>query len=883
MTKWTETASAHFDEYCRRVRKSLADDKSDADEVIDDLRRHIDEEANAAGLTVLDRETLIRLLAKFGAPEYDDQAENRPAAPVESRPKKVRSGPGVPTMVFGVVLPAVTILFELATGMSAGTLFDPLPTWFHVLLVSLVPLTNGILWETARSDRKRDLRLLGWLNAAAIGLCLIYALLFLPFVPFASIAVIYFGIGLIPLAPVLALPTTIILRMRLRQSAGVAELPGFAGGFALGIAALVALNAQTFLTYRGLALATDEDAATRAHGVKLLRSFGDEDQMLRACYGFIRGVGALDLMRYTATGDRHVSTDQARQIFYRVTGTAFNAHRPPKLYNRSGRWDGIDRQFSWDSALGGDAVAQRVRGLSIISSRLDAVAESDAGTTYTEWTMEFKNVDSRQREARAQIALPPGGVVSRLTLWIDGEEREAAFAGRSAVREAYRQVAVVRRRDPVLVTTAGPDRILMQCFPVPPNGGTMKIRIGVTAPLALDSADQGRHIWPRFLERNFRMPDEFEHSLWIDSTGEISGAMGTKVDGRDDCESWQTKASETQLAAGATTLSISRNPAVSVWTPALKEGTFVVQNLTESTATEPAKIVFVIDGSVGMNPHVDSILAGLKTLDPQTPFAVTLGMESGILDSGSNSTSPISLDTFIKSHKFVGGHDNIPALIDAWTSAASSPGSVVVWIHAPQAVQLESPDTFRQLIERSDGRIPIYEFQVSNGPDRVVEAMDGLPNIHHTPRTEDVRSDLESLLKTIVGQQAVLRWKRILTTETPSGLKTGSRHIERLWAKDEITALLKQRRTADAVALAAEQQLVTPCSGAVVLENQQQYDENNLNPVDAQSVPSIPEPSTILLLIVGVGGLLVRARSMRARRRSRYIERVGEASAIQEL
>jgi hypothetical protein len=64
------------------------------------------------------------------------------------------------------------------------------------------------------------------------------------------------------------------------------------------------------------------------------------------------------------------------------------------------------------------------------------------------------------------VQLPPGGVVSRLTLWVNGEEREAAFAGRSQTRQAYQQV-VSRRRDPVLVTTAGRDRVLVQCFPVP--------------------------------------------------------------------------------------------------------------------------------------------------------------------------------------------------------------------------------------------------------------------------------------------------------------------------------------------------------------------------------------------------------------------------------
>ena len=44
--------------------------------------------------------------------------------------------------------------------------------------------------------------------------------------------------------------------------------------------------------------------------------------------------------------------------------------------------------------------------------------------------------------------------MSRLTLWVNGEEREAAFAGRTQAREAYQQV-VARRRDPCSLQLPG--------------------------------------------------------------------------------------------------------------------------------------------------------------------------------------------------------------------------------------------------------------------------------------------------------------------------------------------------------------------------------------------------------------------------------------------
>ena len=45
-------------------------------------------------------------------------------------------------VLFGILLPFVTLAIELRTGMCAGTLGDPIPTIGHVLLVAFVPLAN---------------------------------------------------------------------------------------------------------------------------------------------------------------------------------------------------------------------------------------------------------------------------------------------------------------------------------------------------------------------------------------------------------------------------------------------------------------------------------------------------------------------------------------------------------------------------------------------------------------------------------------------------------------------------------------------------------------------------------------------------------------------
>ncbi len=80
----------------------------------------------------------------------------------------------------------------------------------------------------------------------------------------------------------------------------------------------------------------------------------------------------------------------------------------------------------------------------------------------------------------------------------------------------------------------------------------------------------------------------------------------------------------------------------------------------------------------------------------------------------------------------------------------------------------------------------------------------------------------------------------------------------RLWAAERIERLLLKTDEASrqaASALALKYHLVTPVSGAVVLETAAQYDAAGLTPVAKGSVPTVPEPEEWMLMFV-VGLLL---------------------------
>jgi hypothetical protein len=863
MIPWTEAAAILWEDFCRRTRDNLHGSGADADEVVDDLRRHVEEEIRASKFAIVTEEDMRRILARVGEP-----APSEPAPP-PGKKSFLRWSFLVMALLFGMLLPAGTLLFEVFTGASAGVLFDPIPTWFQILAVALVPFTNLWLWLVAFSGKGRWPKLLGWLSGAAAGVSVFYSILYLPFAPFSAMAVVYFGIGFIPLAPYFALLFTLLLRSNACHLFRSAQFGRFWPGFGISFLALALAQLPAIITYNSLARAVSDDPASRRAGVNALRRFGDEELLLRYSYGMESFREAkFDVVRLISSGDTRVSADQARAIYFRATGRPFNSVPPPSHYTRAGRWSVLDDDFDFsrDNALGGEAVAGRVKGLSLQSSRMDAVAEPDAAVVYCEWTMEFKNISRQQREARAQIALPPGAVVSRLTLWVNGEEREAAFGGRSQTRQAYQQVAVQQRRDPVLVTTCGPDRVLMQCFPVPPDGGTMKVRIGITAPLVLESAGRGDFAWPEFMERNFKLAPEFKHAVWVESPMKLASANSALAASQNAQKNFSLHGNLADNALGDVLVDRPVETRA-VWTPALVPGQIIRQRIEESEPGTVSRIVLVIDGSAGVKQWKESLVEAVGQIPPETEIALVMAD-----DNPSTPASPSHADKQtisavtgrLEHFHYSGGCDNLPALEQGWELAAAAEHGAVIWIHDTQPVLLSPADSLRQRMERGGRPVSIFDVQLRPGPNRIAEQLDGLRSFKVVPLSGGaLAGGLKKQFDVLEGKIHPLELIRdCVTNSTADGVQVG-RHIERLWAKDEAGRLASARRADEASKLAAGHQLVTPFSGAVVLETKQQYAQNNLTPAAANTVPVVPEPSTFALLIAGTALILWRVSRRR--------------------
>ena len=132
------------------------------------------------------------------------------------------------------------------------------------------------------------------------------------------------------------------------------------------------------------------------------------------------------------------------------------------------------------------------------------------------------------------------------------------------------------------------------------------------------------------------------------------------------------------------------------------------------------------------------------------------------------------------------------------------------------------------------------------GPNRILESLDGIADVRSVTRTVSLTEDPLYLGSRWAGETA--EWKavrrRLLRSDLGRddlGQRTSS-HLAKLWANDEVAKLasLGISDREHAVSLATSYQIVTPVSGAVVLETQTQYEQAGLKPADPADVPTIP-------------------------------------------
>lgn len=773
-------------------------------------------------------------------------------------------------LLAGVILPAIAISFEATMHICARMFFDPIPTSWHMLLVLLVPLTQLQVWFAIRRADPNGLKLAGFANAAAIVISLFYSFTFLPLLPFAALTLLVV-LGLLPLTPFFALTAALIMRKQLRRVAATAPKKSFpitTKGFLItvgvGITLIGVAELPGILTRHGLQMASSASPQTRSEGIRFLRKYGNRDYLLQRCYDY-RGHSFFVLGDWLST-ESLVKAHEVRDIYYRVTGEPFDASPPPLRVNAK-----LIRQddFEYRSGI--------LKGLSLTGSNLDGTIDADGGVGHLNWALEFDNYSDSDKEARAEIQLPPGAVVTGVTQSIWGVETETQFTGRSYYIPAGETLD--SRQPRVLVTTAGRDRILVQSYPVPAFRKAVKIRLGITVPLVLQTKDQARLILPHFNSRNFNVPGNLKHWILIDSNHPLNSDFGLAVHSvaRSHNAGFQMygEFSDAELMRPETALRLSRiDTDHGIWSPNPFEvdGSIVKQSLEERTPSHLRRIVLVVDTSASMAEWQTQIKSALNVLpsdiDVQLVRADADWLHESDLDVVvTGGKSQVSM--FLSDTTFAGGADNAPALTKAWDLATETPGNnAIVWIHSPQRTRLSSVEP---LLNRMKGRFygpSLYSVQTSAGSDEIVKRLDGINEVKSVVRLGSLGNDLERLFQQLSGQVPTLEFVR--SVKHPQldpafdGIET-SHHLAELWANDEVARILGARDESlkeAATLLALRYRLVTPTSSAVIMDIPKQIDSGDLEPVGTDTFTEVSEAdfSGLFLLACLFFGWLIYVR-----------------------
>ncbi|MES2463889.1 MAG: VIT domain-containing protein [Armatimonadota bacterium] len=835
-------------------------------------------------------------------------------------------------VICALILSLLAIFLEGVTHICASSFFDPMPDLATSLAYGLVVATLWFNERVLADDPPRFIQRLGQKRATAVAIAAtvvslivaaMAAFMFIPLLPFA-LFLLMMVIGVLLLVPLL---DTILLIIQLRTLLALwrtdqTAVPDGAvptavsrtnsrrlvvGTSIISAAAVFWLVARPTLIgqYTAQGLRAPDASFEQKRAFRVLRFLKGEGTLLDLAYKrnppywVCLGYNAVDRgfwpwNGYNWDGDGFPTSfskdsDKARRTYFLLTGTPFESEpRPTSLIRQGGLFGGPDDVAVEET--GGYVVGRPVPDLSLAQSEMHATADPRSETAKYEWTMTFRNDSSQPQEARADVLLPHGGVGHAVSLWINGVEQQARFGSPQKVRAAYQEIAVVQRRDPLLVTMPAPDHLLVQCFPVPAKG-EMKIKIGITAPLRWQTSNSGESglifDLPAFGPVNFGVQRNSVYHALLHTNG--SGSLGSLTLKGDDLFN------PPHLGVGSN--SERRSPSIG---DRLAPGVVRDTDLL-SYPTQPVDLTIVLDASAGVEHLRDSIDKELISVKRSLPkgsrlrFCDTANYHRVTLWRDTDSAQ-LYLYGRLASSRFKGGTDPAAALAYALKVARreSKNPSAIIFLHAASPINVSDlAEVRKELRSRPDNGPALVGVQLApRAQDAVMMDLAGFDRVYARRAlpgdsgaiAEAVRFACQSAVSGAVTSTA--NAKQPLGGHTPAvggvliepAVAVTSANRGTAWARlaqatQTMAGWYESNTLADPKALdlrieagrpAAKARLVTPLSSAVVLETKEQYkkagldEEENASEGDKDAKPKTdnisasPEPGSLLLFGIGL-------------------------------
>lgn len=848
-----------------------------------------------------------------------------------------------------ILMSVLALSVEMTTHICRIEFFDPLPDLTSIIAYGLIVLTLGIALASIRCgdlsapnsgeapsklldalDLRRATGRQLWLRILippSFAVALLYTVLFLPLTPFGLMTFI-FGFGICafsPLANLVALGGYMFhisdnkpAWKRLAPSPRIERLANFIS-VALVIQVMASLAGQPAAVGWLLSQADARDSA-RGWLFEPLHQLRAPTVLARAALQGGSNHPIIGWFWNPTSADTSTFRDPEVSAADRSRDAGRNASLRRRYFELTGSHPGANGAVEGQSLnadnsieIAGDAVASRVPGLSLAKSDLVGALRLASETAYQEWTLVFRNATASASEARFEALLPEGGFVSKASLWLNGQESPAAFGGKGETREAYSDIvrtslATQYPRDPLLITASTPERVLVQCFPVP-AGGEIKIRLGCTSPLRWGGG--GRPTLslaaPLVVDRNFdwspqlistyRYVGSWPESLKLDPR---DGWRLTRDDPAPDGAIRHVLSAETPPSDYQTTRWVRWLAARSPGTKSPVAGGHRLFDPTQTASRGGIDFLVVLDTSESLRPALTEDdarrLGAALAACPDSRVRCLLQRDW----NGSDSPGPSWSEPWVSTvnaqdllvrafqHRDRGGLNPIGPLTRALDLASENPRpTAILWLHGAHPEGIFDTAGLESALRLAPRRVTLTALACVTGPNDVIGSLSS---------TGRARSLQRGMFPDAFGELVLVAASQSVTGQTrpvPAGLTPlgGSEpaisglylpnsidHKKNDWGRltagSRIVSAWRRGVTEEFtdskqwIRLGVEQRVVTPLTGAVVLESKKDYDQYSLsNSVASTDLPSVPEPGTLgLLALAGGAHWIARRRIARKKR-----------------
>lgn len=745
-------------------------------------------------------------------PPFEEPFIYDPKRPKFETPEVWRGWDGIAVMTFGAILPLVMIAVYGATcfeRICRLAFKHPAETLVECLLVVIIPFANYFAWSALRNNDRRHSVKLNILNGTGIATSLAIAAFSAAtvFLGHPVQLVVVSGLWLCAAGAGGYIAYQVRNEAETRLSKDRRVLYSVAG-IALSIIGLVGAEARGLTIRYAESLALSTNIKQHEEGMNLLHKLDCEQDIRMQCADE-RTAGIPGVFF-------RINEDKERQLYFQVTGKPYGNSLTDSVYSMS------------DDYLRRHVVGDVVPELSLVRSAITGFVNSQTLTSNVEWTYVFKNNSFNDQEARAEIAIPQGSVVSGLTLWSRGEPVAAAFASSYQSQSQNENWVNVSNEDPALITDLGRGRVLLKCSGVPAQD-ELKVRMTITSRLKPESPAKARLTLPKFVATNFSLADG-SHALRLHSTEDIESGLTTlrRVKAADGGTLLEGSLSDKNLTGTALSVMAARKPSFGPFAVEDKwsaNGGFIIEKLQKITAVAPDHLVVVVDASASMKEHAESLSKALEAIPNKESTSIILAAD-GV------KAEPMPLNEGLKRLKETplrGGENNLEAVIKAAEIAGDTKSGAVLWVHGPQPSFNHEIYIMAPYIAKPR----FYEMALDEGYTDTNEFFRNHREIGpftQIPRNGSIAEDMKDFVAKWQpgGFEYGIKLERTGTRPALAMLndKVGEQ-ISKLCARDEAYQLMRESRLVDAGDLASTCGLVTPVSSAIVLAGQVKLANND--------------------------------------------------------